>query len=183
MNRQVGLDLSSPNLGAHAGNGYARGDGGLSGQPDPRARDNFEQALHATQSREDAQSPAAQASNPFALFGSVAAAPPAADRALSRQLNESLQRLMVDDAVAGGKQVRMELAEDVLPGVTVTIQEKEGRVQVDFICAAEASRLRLNAALPEQAPLLAERLRRDVLLRVQADDEDDPCLFELAASA
>jgi hypothetical protein len=100
---------------------------------------------------------------------------------LSHQIGSSIERLMVDDGHNGQRQVRMELKDELLPGVTVVIQELDGRLQVDFICSVESSRLRLNEAAPEQARSLAESLRRDVLLRVQTDDDEDPCLLETLA--
>ncbi|MEO5672271.1 MAG: hypothetical protein ABIR26_16405 [Ramlibacter sp.] len=154
----------------------------MRGQADAQSREKFEQAMAA--GTKEAEEPSAQSYSPFALFGSMPTTlAPRIDTILADHLHEALNRLMVDDRAAGGKQVRMELKDDLLPGVTVAIQEAHGRLQVDFICAVESLRHRLNAALPKNAEQLAQSLRRDVLLRVQANDEDDPCLFEIAASA
>lgn len=97
-------------------------------------------------------------------------------------INTGLQRLMVSDGSSGNRQVRMMLKEDVLPGVSVVIHEVAGRLQVDYVCSQEASRLRLNDAAPEQARVLAASLNREVLVTVQTDDEEDLCLLEALAS-
>ena len=182
-------------------------------QDDPQAVDRFEQALQGgkPEPREQPGRPAAEASlaarevphrapapheasrefpSPLALFGAPQAAPLApvghaveAHEELSSRLREVVAQLLVSDGRYGGRQVRMDLQDDALPGVTVVIEEKEGRLQVDFLCREELSRLRLVAAAPEQAPQMAQFLRRDVLMRVQRDDEQDPRLFEVAAAA
>lgn len=128
--------------------------------------------------------------SPLTLFGAPHVAPVAAvteaataQEELSSHLREVVAHLMVGDGRSGGRQVRMDLQDEVLPGVTVVIEEQQGRLQVDFLCRQEPSRLRLVAAAPEQAPQMAQYLRRDVLLRVQRDDDADPRPFEVAANA
>mgnify|MGYP000970440488 FL=1 len=100
-----------------------------------------------------------------------------------QEVATGIERLMVGDGSSGHRQVRIELKDELLPGVSVTVQDTDGRVQVDFICSNEDSRLRLNAALPTNAHTLAQRLRRDVLMRVQSDDDEYPCLQETLAHA
>jgi hypothetical protein len=178
--RSIRLDVSVPDLGARAGEGFASGSGGQ-GAADSQARERFDRAFAPPAPPPADTEAAQQIPKPFSLFGSMPAEPDGTDSTPETRLDELLDRLMVDDG-SGGKQVRMDLKDDVLPGVSIVIQEAEGRLQVDFICRAEASRLRLNAALPGQAPQLAQRLERDVLLRVQTDDPEDPCLFEVSAS-
>jgi hypothetical protein len=120
---------------------------------------------------------------PAARIAPAAGADVGVPTALNRQLGEAVEQLLVDDGSGGGnRQIRLQLKDDVLAGVTVVIQECEGRLQVDFICAEEAARLKLNRIAPEHAQLLAQRLAREVLLRVQTDDEEFPCLYEVAAS-
>ena len=65
--------------------------------------------------------------------------------------------------------------------MTLVIQEHEGRLQVDFVCREEQVRVQLNREADGHAALLATRLRREVLLRVMADDEEFPCVHEVAA--
>ncbi len=180
---------------------------------DPEAVDRFEQALKGTKSEvhQEASRPVKETPqpagetlhnppahrevphelpSPLTLFGAPQATPVAsvgntaeAQEELSSRLREVVAQLLVSEGRYGGRQVRMDLQEDTLPGVTVVIEEKEGRLQVDFLCRQEPSRLRLVAAAPDQAPQMAQFLRRDVLMRVQRDDEQDPRLFEVAATA
>lgn len=187
IDRSIHLNLSMPDPGAAGADAQgSRGMGQARQEADPQARDNFRKALagepadaKAGKAEGEGEAPA-----PFALFGSLRApaAPPEPSEVFA-QLDELLSGLMVGEGGGGGKQVRMTLAEDVLPGVTVVIEEAQGRVCVDFICAVEPSRLRLNGELPARAPEMAARLARDVLLRTCTDDEEDPCLFEVLACA
>lgn len=100
---------------------------------------------------------------------------------LGRRIGDAVERLMVGDGRHGNRQVRMDLKDDLLEGVSVTVQELDGRIQVDFACAVEYSRLRLNQAAPDQARELATRLSRDVLLRIHTGDESDEHLLEVVA--
>lgn len=198
IDRSIRLDVSVPDFGSRMDAQTSPGShGNLPKEAaDPKAQQRFNEALAA---KSVATSPllgtagsqtTPPALTPLSLFGAwrtppdnvPSQTPPAVDPELSEAL---LERLMVDDGNGHGtgKQVRMELKGDVLPGVTIAIQELEGRLQVDFICSIESSRLRLNAAIPAQAQTLAERLQRPVLLRVQTDDDEDLCLFEAAGSA
>jgi hypothetical protein len=54
---------------------------------------------------------------------------------------------------------------------------------VDFVCSNEQSRLQLNRAAPNLANQLADRLKQDVLVRVQTDDDEDLCLYEIVGTA
>lgn len=187
VDRSIHLNLSMPDPGAAGADAQgSRGMGQARQEADPRARDNFRKALEGAPADAQGAKAEGEAPAPFALFGGLRAAAPTAAPEPSeafRQLDELLSGLMVGEGGGGGKQVRMALAEDVLPGVTVVIEEAQGRVCVDFICAVEPSRLRLNAELPARAPEMAARLARDVLLRTCTDDEEDPCLFEVLACA
>lgn len=182
MRRTVDLNLSTPGYGAQ---GFEDGPGARSQQqarPDAQARQRFEQAM-ADPAGAGPQAAGSATPRPFALFGSLAAplpAPPAGP-GLGEPMVEGIERLMVGDGRSGNRQVRMELKDELLPGVSVVLQELEGRLQVDFICRNEDSRQRLNAAAQANARTLAERLRRPVLVRVQTDDEEDPCLQEALA--
>ena len=178
--RPIHLDVSVPNFGAGM---QPDGNGAQQGRPDADAgaRDRFDQAMKpAAEKAAETQMPQA----PFSLFAApqAEAARAPRDAALTTRVGDSVERLMVGDGSSGNKQVRMELKDDILPGVSVTVQELDGRLQVDFFCSVESSRLRLNDAAPDQSRELAQRLARDVLVRVQTDDEEDPCLLEAAAS-
>lgn len=178
--RTVDLNLSTPGYGAQGFEDTLGERSQRQSPPDAQARQRFEQAMAAPA---DPQAAELAIPQPFALFGSLAASLPAppADPGLGEPMVEGIERLMVGDGRSGNRQVRMELKDELLPGVSVVLQELEGRLQVDFICSNEDSRQRLNAAAQANASTLAERLRRPVLVRVQTDDEDDPCLQEALA--
>ena len=154
---------------------------------DPRSEDSFQRALKGGGSGSDVPPPA-----DMGLMSAFSLVRPAAtlqqdsatevSHPLNLQLDAAAQRLMVSDDESGNKQVRIELKDGALSGVSVVIQEAEGRIQVDFICSEEASRLQLNGLIYEQAGTLAKRLNCDVLMRVQTDDDEDPCLVEAVAT-
>lgn len=193
IDRSIRLDVSVPDFGSRL-NPQDRPDSGslLKNSADPQAQQRFDEAMAAKPTTAPlAASHTAPILAPSSLFGAwnaFGATPPAVptpspfDAELGQDL---LERLMVDDGAghSGGKQVRMELKSDVLPGVSIAIEEAEGRLQVRFICSVESSRLRLVAAAPLHAQTLAERLQRPVLLQVQTDDADDLYLFEVASHA
>lgn len=87
-------------------------------------------------------------------------------------LNETLVGLQVSDRSSGPQLVRMELKSDLLPGVSVTFQEVDGRIQVDLNCRVDHSRKLLASLVRREAPEMARRCRRDLLLRVHADGDD-----------
>ncbi len=66
----------------------------------------------------------------------------------------------------------MEIRPEILSGVRVVLREAEGRVEVNFFCSVEASQQVLTAIAQREATEMARRCRRDLLVRVQADDED-----------
>ena len=178
----IHLDLATMRLrtdlgGARAGENGAQSHAGA----DPEAEQRFRAALAAGTPGETTPEPAS-APAPFALCRAPAVPPPgtrlAARMELTQQLGGEVERLMVGEGSGGGQQLRVDLKDDVMPGVSVVFEERDGRLQVDFICSVEDSRCKLNAALPDLAPTLAQRLRRDVLLGVQTNDEDDPCRLE-----
>ena len=188
VDRKIDLHVSVPDFGHHQfESGTPSGGGARQQQPDAQTRAHFESVL-AGEINEGAklQDGGAENGSPASMFSLLSGLPMVKpsrpermpEFELSAQIGNSIERLMVNDGEHGQRQVRMELKDDLLPGVTVVIQELEGRLQVDFVCSVESSRLRLNQAAPEQARTLAERLGRDVLLRIQTDDDEDPCLLE-----
>lgn len=191
VDRKIDLHVSVPDFGHHQfESGTPNGDGARQQQPDAQTRSHFERMLAGEINEvvkvQDGNSENGSPANMFDLLSGLPMAKPSRpglvpEFELSAQIGSSIERLMVDDGQHGQRQVRMELKDDLLPGVTVVIQEFEGRLQVDFVCSVESSRLRLNSAAPEQARALADRLRRDVLLRIQTDDDDDLCLLEILA--
>jgi len=186
VDRRVGIDTSVPqSLPGSTQSGGA----GVRREASQGDRQAFEQAL-AREGGDDAstqQSAAQGTPQPFALFG--AAVPPgspiAADTPahLSRDLCQAAERLLVGDGSSGRREVRIELKDEVLPGVTVSVYEDMGRLVAAFVCASEPSRERLCACAQALADELSASLRRPVLVRVTTDDPEDLCLFEAAADA
>ena len=105
------------------------------------------------------------------------------DAALAQALQGSAEQLLVADGSQGRRQVRVELKDEVLPGVSVSVYEAEGRVVADFTCASETSRERLASLARPLAGQLAESLGRPTRVRVATDDPEDPCLTETDADA
>lgn len=98
--------------------------------------------------------------------------------ALCEAVARSVDRLLVSDYRNGSRKVRFEVSDEVFPGVTVDVQEAQGRLQVNFICNIENSRLRLVRGMYEIASMLAQRLCRSVLVRIVSCNEHDSCLDE-----
>lgn len=114
------------------------------------------------------------------LSGATTQAQAAAEpRMLPAQvIEDTVARLMVGVDRDGAHQVRVELRHELMPGVRMVLQEAGGRVQIDLICAVEASRSRLSAISSREIGDIARRCKRDLLVRVQseesADAEDSP---------
>ncbi len=129
--------------------------------------------------------------NPFSLLGAMApvtlpgSTPPTNNvpgaAPLANAIAEAATRLLVGDGSSGRREVRIELKDDVLPGVTVSVHEDEGRLVAAFICANEASRERLCGCAQELADALAQSLARATLIRITTDDPDDLCPFEASS--
>ena len=177
----IGLARSMPDLG-QTGAGSARRDAS------DADRQAFQQALSS-----DGGDPAPETADtpldtprPFALFPGLTASSPASSAApagLAQALGEAADRMLVGDGGSGRREVRLDLKAEVLPGVTLSVYEEEGRLVAAFVCASEASRETLNRCAQTLADELAQSLARAVLVRVSTDDPDDPCLFEAAAAA
>lgn len=180
IDRRIGLDTAIAQ-----GSGLAQSDAQTSGR---QASDADKRAFEQAMARKD-ESPVAPpaAPSPFSLFGAARAdAPAPADatsQALAQALQGSAEQLLVADGSQGRRQVRVELKDDVLPGVSVSVYEDGGRVIADFVCANETSRERLAAMARPLAEQLADSLARPTRVRVGTDDPEDPCLTETDADA
>lgn len=183
-NRRIDLNVGVPDFGAHQFQTGAESDQRRPpDKPDAAAHERFVQAMAGRSLPEQASTEQVSPPTPFELLSGLQVAKRDTEDAhrtveASALIGASIERLMVDDGQHGNRQVRMELKDHVLQGVTVAIQELNGRLQVDLICSHEPSRLLLNAAAPVQARTLAGRLQREVLLCVQTDDVEDTCLVE-----
>lgn len=182
IDRRIGLETAI----SQGTRTMANSDGQAQGrQASDADRQAFEQAM--SQGDVDAAPAPPVASSPFALFGAGALAPAAEpggqSEALAQALSDSAGRLLVADGSQGRRQVRVELKDDVLPGVSVSVYEDEGRTVADFTSSNERSRERLCAMAPDLAAQLAASLGQPTRVRVSTDDPDDPCLAETDAPA
>jgi len=188
IDRRIGLETAIPQgMSTPSQSGGERRQ-----QASDADREAFRQAL----SQDGDASPAASEHEPdmprpFALFGAGASptGPSATDghgdvaMRLARELGGSVERLLVGDGSSGRREARLDLADELLPGVSVSVFEDEGRVVAAFVCANETSRERLTAGAATLASELAQVLSRSTLVRVTTDDPDDPCPLEATAEA
>jgi len=187
--RRIGLDTAVPQGMPGSSARFGAGGADVRGQASKDDRQAFEQALSSEREQAPAETPPpADVPRPFALFGAFAApaSAPAAGGAsapgeLSQGLRQAAERLLVGDGSSGRREVRIELKDEVLPGVTVCVYEDQGLLVAAFVCASEPSREKLCACAAALAGELAGSLNRAVLVRVSTDDPEDPCPFEAAA--
>ena len=154
----------------------------MHGEPDRDAEERLRRALERPAAEADTVLPDSTMGSmlPPPRLGQAPVAEATAQSEVAARVSDLVDRLMVD-VDGSNRQVRIDLKDSALPGVTLVIQEHEGRLQVDFVCREEPVRVQLNREADGHAALLATRLRREVLLRVMADDEEFPCVHEVAA--
>jgi hypothetical protein len=97
-------------------------------------------------------------------------------------LSQLASRLLVSDGSSGRRAVQIRLSDEGLAGVVLDVFEDGGRVVAQFVCTLEPARERLARAAGWLAAGLAERLQRETLVRVLADDPEDPCPVESAGA-
>jgi len=182
--RRIGLNLNMPDLAHRESQDSMRGQREA---PSDQAREQFKQAL----SKGDAAEQPARlpADSPFALLGrgapSAKSRDEGEDAAHARQLarmSEVVERLMVGEG-RSGQMVRVALAEEILPGVSINVSEAEGGWLVECECADEDSRELLCARAPDLVREMAERLARDTVWRITTDDPEDRRPFEARGQA
>ncbi|MFJ3463694.1 hypothetical protein [Achromobacter spanius] len=182
IDRRIGLETAISQGTRNTAHSHGQAAGRQASDADRQA---FEQAM----SQGDADAPPAPpaSASPFSLFGAGAGAAAVgaegASPALAQALSETATQLLVADGSQGRRQVRVALNDDVLPGVSVSVYEDEGRVVADFVCANERSRERACAMAPELAAQLAQSLDRPTRVRVSTDDPEDPRLAQTDAPA
>jgi hypothetical protein len=129
----------------------------------------FQQAMHAP----DHASQNSLPSGPFALFGApanpVQQSAPVASESLSCLMQSMVQQLMVTDGSQSFRRVRIELADDVMPGVVLTMGEEEGAVVAELTCRLDEAYWRLSQPAQSLASQLAVTLGRDTVWRVLPD--------------
>ncbi len=147
-------------------------------------RHAFEQALAQSGDSPDGELKAPPALQPFGLYGAPAAPSASPPSGLADSLGEAVDRLLVDDGASGGRpEVRITLRDDVMPGVTVSVFQDEGRMVASFSCANETSREKLIRCAQTLADDMSRSLGQAALVQVSTDDPEDLCLFEAAAAA
>lgn len=155
---------------------------------DPQASARFGHAM--AQPPAEAPPPAQVLASPFALLGGVSApaSAPAGEgpgqQAVLSLLQHSVQRLLVNENPQGRREVRMTLAEDLLPGVTVALYEDAGAWVADLCCSDAASYETLARPASQMASQLAQALTCDALWRVTLEEANagDPMTVEAFAS-
>ena len=144
---------------------------------DSQTQQRFEEAMQ--QKASDRQETSANLPSPFSLFGAPVATQTVTTEALSNsisQVEQAIEGLMVSDQ-DGKHRVRIALKEDVLPGVSVNVFEADGRLVVEFCCEQEQSYQLLLKQQSELVQELANRLRKEVLMRV-CDERVTPASVE-----
>ena len=165
--RSVQLHLRTPTERQESGLG--QGSSGLPSAPNQDSQNRFQQAMKATDLAPAAplpgESAAVSVANPMGLFGgsSAWAESPGVKAGLMPLLKDSLKGLQVGQ---DARSVRMELSEDLYPGVSVSIFEDAGAWVAEFRCTHASSYEDLSAPAQEMASQLADELRRDALWRV-----------------
>lgn len=151
--------------------------------PADAERERFEQALAGDTPRPSAPQ---KADSPFALFGAGAAhsAPDASSSGHGPDLAplaDAIEQLMVGEG-RNGAMVRVAVADDILPGVSINVSEEGGAWLVECECADEDSRELLCARASGMAQEMADRLGRESLWRVTTDDPEDRRPLEVRAA-
>lgn len=199
--RSIHLDIGLPprsDMGSSPG-GTGLPTPGKGGRDENQMQQDSSRMQSLLQSNPPATTPAAaapaDAERPFDLFGQGMAATAASATAgagaeeenalagLDERLSQMAGRLLVGEGRHGGQSVQMQLADEDLPGVVLEVFEDEGALVTQFTCSQEAARERLARGAPWLAEQLAARLHRGTLVRVLADDPEDPCPVEARASS
>lgn len=143
-------------------------DSGPMQEADPQAAQRFQEAMARGK---EAPAQSALPSGPFALFGAFTpvATPPAEQQPVLDVLRSMVSRLLVADGYQSQRGVRLELSDDVMPGVSLALFEEGGAMVAEFECRVEASFLKLSGPAPALAQQLAVTLARDTVWRVIPD--------------
>ena len=119
-------------------------------------------------------------SGPFALFAAnltpiqeslapVQNLTSASSESLSHLMQTMVQQLMVSDGSQSFRRVRIELADDVMPGVVLTLGEEQGALVAEFTCCLDDAYVRLSQPAQSLASQLADALGRNTVWRVVPD--------------
>lgn len=81
----------------------------------------------------------------------------------------------------GRRAVEVDFKDEIIPGVTVSLAENAGRLQIEFKCQHEKVREKLCLASQKLASDLAQKLKRAIALGIETDDPDDRHRHEVFA--
>lgn len=161
-----GLDLRR-NSGSLGLTPQGQPDSGLTQEADPQATLQFQQTMAGADLPPPPQD---LPSGPFALFGATTTPkPPAHEARVLAELSAMVSRLMVADGRQSQRGLRLELSEDVMPGVSLALFEDSGAMVAEFECRVESSFVKLSVPAQALANQLAVTLRRDTVWRVLAE--------------
>jgi hypothetical protein len=93
-----------------------------------------------------------------------------------------VQQAYISEELSSNRQVTVCFDEGVLPGVTLSVYETEGRVVGDFSCADSLIWSRLCEASGSMASELADKLSKDTRIYVRISTSDDVYPFQVEAS-
>ncbi|MFY0478472.1 hypothetical protein [Achromobacter marplatensis] len=121
--------------------------------------------------------PHAALATPFGLFGAASREIPAkaaAAKPLDEIVGVAAKRLMVSDQGGSGpREVRLELADDFLPDVSVSLYEEAGQLVAAFRCGTDEAQARVSGLAPGLANDLAASLSRQVRVNLQNKEGAD----------
>ena len=161
-----GLDLRR-NSGSLGLTPQGQPDSGLTQEADLQATLQFQQTMAGADLPPPPQD---LPSGPFALFGATTTPkPPAHEARVLAELSAMVSRLMVADGRQSQRGLRLELSEDVMPGVSMALFEDSGAMVAEFECRVESSFVKLSVPAQALANQLAVTLRRDTVWRVLAE--------------
>lgn len=82
-----------------------------------------------------------------------------------------MSQLQVSEGPSDLRQVRFELKTGLLSGVWVTLQQAQGRIEIDIRGGTGAARVHLSAVVQREVDGMARRCKRDLLVRISVGQE------------
>jgi Type III secretion protein (HpaP) len=92
----------------------------------------------------------------------------------SDRLGEEIERIWVNDGAHGLREVRIRLADAILPGTWIRISNQAGELLIEISAAHEGTRHWLGRVAPQLADDLCQRLRQSVRISVDGPDLPEP---------
>lgn len=177
--RSVQLHLRTP--AERQDNGQGQATSQFRAAPDQDSQQRFAQAMKASELAPASPLPGEPlgqaAASPMGLFGGIqAAASPDLKPGLMPMLKESLKGLQVGQ---DARSLRLQLDDNLYPGVSVSIFEDAGAWVAEFRCSQQGPYTELATPAQDMARQLADELHHDALWRVIDESQgpvanDDP---------